>query len=48
MKMALGCDYGGEILREEIATYVRDLGHEVVEYFPQGGDCKDYPTMEKK
>lgn len=48
MKIALGCDHGGEILREEITAYVRSLGHEVVEYFPKGEESKDYPIYGKK
>lgn len=38
MKIAIGCDHGGDNLRPIIAEYLQELGHDVIEYSPKSGE----------
>lgn len=44
MKLALGCDHAGYVMRSGLADWLRQEGHEVVEVFPERYDPQDdYP-----
>lgn len=46
MKIAIGCDHGGFLLKAPIADLVRSLGHEVVDKGAYQNDPKDdYPDF---
>ncbi|MBQ7990153.1 MAG: ribose 5-phosphate isomerase B [Oscillospiraceae bacterium] len=45
MKILLGSDHGGYDLRLEVAKYLEELGHEVVQYGSKGGESVDYPLV---
>lgn len=47
MKIAIGCDHGGDNLRPIIAEYLQELGHDVIEYSPKSGESTDYPQYGK-
>jgi ribose 5-phosphate isomerase B len=47
MKIAIGCDHGGDNLRPIIAEYLQELGHDVIEYSPNSGESTDYPQYGK-
>jgi ribose 5-phosphate isomerase B len=42
MKIALGADHAGFPLKEHLAAFVRDLGHEVRDLGTSSGDSVDY------
>ena len=43
MKIALGSDHGGFALKREIADWLRETGHEVVDMGTDSPDSVDYP-----
>ena len=43
MRIAVGSDHAGFPLKEDLAAYVRDLGHQVVDVGTHGTDPVDYP-----
>jgi ribose 5-phosphate isomerase B len=45
MKIALGCDHGGLALKEELAAFLRDAGHAVIDFGTHGIDPVDYPDF---
>ena len=45
MKLSLGCDHGGYLLKEEIKTYLLSLGHEVVDCGTNSLDSCNYPVF---
>jgi ribose 5-phosphate isomerase B len=45
MKIALGCDHGGIVLKKEVAQTIEKLGHEVVDFGTHSTESCDYPTF---
>ncbi|MCO4772863.1 MAG: ribose 5-phosphate isomerase B [Deltaproteobacteria bacterium] len=43
MKIALGADHGGVGLKDELATHLREQGHEVSDLGTSGSASVDYP-----
>lgn len=48
MKVALGCDHGGFLLKEAVAKQVVADGHEVLDLGTFSADAVDYPDYAKK
>ena len=44
MKIALGCDHAGYGLKSEVAAWLKELGHDVVDVGAHSRDRVDYPT----
>lgn len=45
MRVVIGADHGGYPLKQELLQFVRDLGHEVVDFGTHGTDPVDYPDI---
>lgn len=45
MKVIVASDHGGYQLKEELKPYIRELGHEVVDYGTYSPDPVDYPDF---
>ncbi|ADY57547.1 ribose-5-phosphate isomerase [Syntrophobotulus glycolicus DSM 8271] len=45
MKIALGADHGGYLLKEEIKEYLRESGYEVSDYGTDSCESVDYPSF---
>ena len=45
MKIALGCDHGGYALKEQIKTWIAELGHEAEDFGCYNLDSCDYPDF---
>ena len=45
MRIAVGSDHAGYELKEQIATHVRDAGHEIVDCGTDSTDRVDYPDF---
>lgn len=43
MKVAIGFDQGGVLLRDAVMGVLRDLGHEIEDFGTAGTDSVDYP-----
>jgi len=43
MRVALGADHAGFPLKQELAAYVKGLGHEVLDLGTHNSDPADYP-----
>lgn len=43
MKLAIGSDHAGYDLKSTLVEYLKELGHEVVDYGPDSADSVDYP-----
>lgn len=43
MKIAMGCDHGGLNLKNAVANYLKENGHEVVDFGTTTADSCDYP-----
>lgn len=48
MKIAIGSDHGGFDIKEIVATFLRDLGHEVEDTGCYSRDSVDYPEIADK
>ena len=48
MKIAIGSDHGGFDMKEIVATFLRDLGHEVEDVGCYSRDSVDYPEIADK
>ena len=48
MKIAIAADHGGVRLKKELAEYVAELGHEVLDQGTNGSDSVDYPDYARK
>ncbi len=48
MKIAIGSDHGGFDMKEIVATFLRDLGHEVEDAGCYSRDSVDYPEIADK
>ena len=47
MKISLACDHGGLQLKNEIAAYLKQLGHTVCDFGTNSTDSCDYPDFAK-
>ena len=45
MKISMGCDHGGYLLKEHIKKYLTDKGHEIVDCGCHSLDSCDYPQF---
>lgn len=45
MKVALGADHAGLTLKETLAIYLRERGHQVVDVGTHGDEAVDYPDF---
>ena len=45
MKIAIGCDHGGFILKENLKKFLEEKGHEVTDYGTYSTDSVDYPDF---
>ncbi len=45
MRVIIGSDHGGFPLKKDLVDYVRELGHEVVDYGTHSLDPVDYPDI---
>lgn len=49
MKLAIGADHGGFVLKQEIVTYLKKIENiEVIDYGTSGPDSVDYPDFGRK
>lgn len=48
MKIAFGCDHGGFIYKEAVINYLKNSGHEVVDFGTFSEDSCDYPDYATK
>ncbi len=48
MKVAIGCDHGGFVLKKAVVKAVTDLGHEVLDYGTYDQSSVDYPDYAEK
>ena len=45
MKISMGCDHGGYLLKEHVKMYLTDKGHEIVDCGCNSLDSCDYPQF---
>ena len=45
MRIAIGADHGGVELKEQIAQYLRDQGHTILDVGTHGAEPVDYPDF---
>ena len=45
MKIALAADHAGYLLKDELAAWLREQGHEVTDLGTNNGDSVDYPDF---
>ncbi|MCD6155443.1 MAG: ribose 5-phosphate isomerase B [Candidatus Atribacteria bacterium] len=45
MKILLGSDHGGYFLKEDLKDFLKELGHEVIDYGTYSADSCDYPDI---
>ena len=45
MKIAIACDHGGLALKNRIAEYLSEAGHEAVDFGTETADSCDYPDF---
>lgn len=45
MKVAVGCDHGGYVLKDAVVSTLQNLGAEVADYGCFGTESVDYPTF---
>ena len=43
MRIAIGCDHGGFILKAAVVDKLKELGHEVVDFGTNSDASVDYP-----
>jgi ribose 5-phosphate isomerase B len=48
MKIAIGCDHGGFVLKQPIIDLLKQMNHEIVDCGTQSADSVDYPEFAKK
>jgi ribose 5-phosphate isomerase B len=48
MKIALGADHAGYLLKDRIRQYVIELGHQVIDEGTNAADSVDYPDFARK
>lgn len=47
MKLSLGCDHGGYLLKEQIKEYLLSLGHDVIDCGTNSTESCNYPIFAK-
>lgn len=45
MRIALAADHAGYVLKDELAAWLRELGHDVLDLGTNGADSVDYPQF---
>lgn len=45
MKIAIGCDHGGVVLKSSVLEYLKDKSIEVIDYGTNGSESVDYPDF---
>jgi ribose 5-phosphate isomerase B len=45
MKIAIGGDHAGYQLKEQLKGYIKELGHEVMDFGPENEESCDYPDI---
>ena len=45
VRIALGCDHAGYVLKSEVAVHLKGQGHEVVDFGTDSQDVVDYPPF---
>ena len=45
MKVAVGCDHGGFVLKETVINKIKQLGFEVLDFGTNSKDSVDYPDF---
>ena len=48
MKIAMGSDHAGFVLKDELKTFVESLGHEVIDVGTHSTESVDYPDYAEK
>jgi len=48
MRIAIGCDHGGFVLKSAVVEYLRSKGHEVVDFGAYDCERVDYPVYAEK
>src|SRR5256885_7533438 len=48
MRIALAADHAGYVLKDELAAWLRDKGHEVTDLGTNGPESVDYPEFGRK
>jgi len=48
MKVALGCDHGGFVLKQAVLNKIKELGFEVLDFGTNSTDSVDYPDFAVK
>ncbi len=48
MKIAIGCDHGGYELKEKLVPYLKEQGHEVLDFGTNSTESCDYPMYGRK
>jgi len=48
VRIAIGCDHAGFLLKEELKAYLQALGHEVVDMGTHSLDSVDYPDYARQ
>ncbi len=48
MKLAIGCDHGGFLLKQEVVSYLKEKGYDVIDCGCDSLDSVDYPVYAKK
>ncbi|MBQ7712871.1 MAG: ribose 5-phosphate isomerase B [Clostridia bacterium] len=48
MRIAIGCDHGGIVLKPAVVEYLREKGHEVVDFGSFDNERVDYPVYAEK
>lgn len=48
MKIAIGCDHGGFLLKEKVIAYLKENGHEVTDFGTNSTESCDYPMYGRK
>ena len=48
MRVAIASDHGGFCQKADIASYIEELGHEVIDFGPDSDDRCDYPDFAHK
>ncbi len=47
MKIAIGCDHGGYVLKEEVVKHLKEKGYEVTDFGCNSTDSVDYPEYSR-
>ena len=48
MKIAIGCAHGGYYLKEKVVAYLKENGHEVLDFGTNSTESCDYPMYGRK